>query len=117
VVVAVLLVLLGRYERQHEQASVVRHIAAVRAAIGPSLTRPGPDNYVYNPGRSCLLYSAGGRSYALELCVDAQGRVVEAVDRRGLSPHFYSLVEEPGAARLHIDPALVASLIKRIMKS
>jgi hypothetical protein len=56
----------------------------------------------------------GGRTYALELCFDSSGRIVEAVDRRGTTSKFYSLVEEPGAARLHADPKLIDSLLKKL---
>jgi hypothetical protein len=117
VVAALVLIAVGRFERHQEQASVNRHIEEVRAAIRPSLTRPGPDSYLYSPGRSCVLYGAAGRSYGLELCVDPEGRVIEAVDRRGATSHFYSLVDEPRAAQLHISPILINSLINRVKAS
>jgi hypothetical protein len=114
VVLALLLVVIGRHERSHEQAATSAGIARVRAAIGPSLSKPGPDDYVLEPGRSCLLYGVGDRTYALELCFDPSGRIVEAVDRRGTTSKFYSLVEEPGAARLHANPKLIDSLLKTL---
>ena len=108
-------VVVGRLERRHEQDAMLNGIASVRAAIGPSLAKPGPDDYILlNPGRTCLLWAVGARTYALELCIDGQGRVVEAVDRQWTQPHFYSIIEEPNVARLRISPALFALLVARV---
>ena len=114
VAVAVVLVAVGMLERSHEQSYERSGIDRVRAAIGPSLTRPGPTDYLYSPGRTCLLWAGGGRSYGLELCIDSRGRVVEAVNRSGSTSKFYSLVEEPGAARMHIAPSLFVALVKKL---
>jgi hypothetical protein len=111
---SVCMVVFGLHERSREQAEQRVAIAVIRAAIGPSLTHPGPTDYVYLPGRTCLLWAASGRSYGLELCIDPRGRVIEGVDRRGATANFYSLVEEPEAARLHISPGLVAALIRKV---
>jgi hypothetical protein len=110
----VILVAVGMLERSHEQSYMRGGIGRVRAAIGPSLSRPGPTNYLYAAGRTCLLWAAAGRSYGLELCVDPRGRVVEAVDRRGGTSTFYSLVEEPGAAKLYIAPTLFLELVAEL---
>jgi hypothetical protein len=117
VIGAFLLVALGRHERGHEQAAMLNGIARVRAAIGPSLSHPSPKDYLYSPGRTCLLWGVGNRSYALELCIDGKGRVVESVDRRGTAPKFYSIVEEPGAARMTISPKLFASLVAGVQRA
>jgi hypothetical protein len=63
-----------------------------------------------------LLWAAAGRSYGLELCIDARGRLVEAVDRRGVMPNFFSLVAEPQAAKFRISPTLFASLLARVQR-
>ena len=98
-IVAVVLVLIGRQERVHEETSMLRGIARVRAAI-PNLVRPGATDYLQEDGLDCLLYAVGTRPYALELCIDGKGRVVEAIDRRGLTPSFYTVVLDPGLADL-----------------
>ena len=115
-VVAAGMVLLGRHERSTEQSYMLDRIANVRAAIGPSLTRPGPNNYVYDGALGCLLYADGGRSYALELCADPSGRIVEAWDRRGATTSVYSVAPDPGAARLRVAPSLFPSLIARVRR-
>jgi hypothetical protein len=113
-VLAAAIVAVGRYGQHHEQVATERGIERVRAAIGP-LNSPGPSDYILsNPGRTCLLWAAGGRIYALELCIDPQGRVVEAVDRRGLTPKFYSFTSEPGAAKLRISPAVFDALLAKV---
>jgi hypothetical protein len=117
VVAAVAVTAAGLLGKHHEQNAMRRGIDEVRVAIGPSLTRPGPTDYLYSPGRTCLLYGAGGVAYALELCIDSQGRVVEAVDRRGSTPRFYSIVEEPGASPFRISPTLFASLVEKVQRS
>jgi hypothetical protein len=112
-VAAVAVVAVGQYGRRHEQAATERGIERVRAAIG-SLGRPGPSDYTLaNPGRSCLLWAVNGRIYALQLCIDAQGRVIEAVDRRGWTAKFYSFTDEPSAAKLRISPKLFDALLAR----
>jgi hypothetical protein len=46
----------------------------------------------------CLEYRMGDNVYAVELCWDKEGRLVEGVDRRGRIPVFYSLQAHPTAA-------------------
>ena len=116
-VVAVGISLLGRHERATEESFTLEGIAKVRAAIGPSLTRPGPTDYVQDGNLDCLLYGSGDRSYALELCADSQGRIVEAWDRRGLTTSIYTIVPDPGAARLRVGPALFPSLIAQVRRT
>ena len=111
---AALLVVVGRLEAAHEHRQMLHGIEAVRRAVGPSVSRPGPTDYVLSPGESCLLYAAAGRSYGLELCIDPYGRVVEAMDRRGTTLRVYSIVTEPDLASLRIPPAFVASEINRL---
>ncbi len=53
----------------------------------------------------CLLYKAGGDPYAVELCFDADGRIVEAIDRRRSSTVFWNLTFDPSASTTAVDPA------------
>ena len=105
-----LLVLVGRWEgRRHadkENAKILR----IREAVG-SLDKPRPTGFrILNPF-SCLTYARGGNTYALELCVDGDGRVVEAIDRRSGTPRIASLREDPGAATVRVDRAEVDRLL------
>lgn len=106
-----LLVVVGRWEgRRHadrENAKILR----IREAVG-SLGRPHPTGFrILNPF-TCLTYARGGNKYALELCVDGAGRVVEAIDRRSGTPRIASLREDPGAATVRVDRGEVDRLLK-----
>ena len=105
-----LLVLVGRWEgRRHadrENAKILR----IREVVG-RLDRPRPTGFrILNPF-TCLTYRHGSNKYALELCVDAAGRVVEAIDRRSGTPRIASLREDPGAATVRVDRAEVDRLL------
>jgi hypothetical protein len=107
------LVLVARWEgRRHDRAEV-RGMAVTRALIGP-LDSPQLSGYRILPGLDCLVYRRGANPYALELCVDGDGRVVETIDRRRFDRRIHSLREDPGASSLHVDPALVARLLRRM---
>lgn len=112
VIVAIGVVLVGRYERARERRKQLDGIALVRALVGSRIAKP--DNYRVSTNLYCLLYSARGRVFALELCSDQYGRIVEAVDRRGTLPVFYSVTDEPGVANEHIDLRLVSREITKI---
>ena len=111
IAVLALLVVVGRWEgRRHadkENAKILR----IREAVG-SLDRPRPTGFrILNPF-TCLTYARDGNKYALELCVDGAGRVVEAIDRRGGTPRIASLREDPGAATVRVDRGEVDRLLK-----
>ena len=102
VVAAVALVVIGRWERSRHVAEELRGLRAVRAAVGP-LDSPSLDSYrVSLVPFDCLLYRRGANRYALELCVDEDGRLVEAFDRRD-GFRVWSLREEPTASTIHVD--------------
>ena len=105
-----LLVVVGRWEgRRHadkENAKILR----IREAVG-RLDRPRPTGFrILNPF-TCLTYRRGPNKYALELCVDGAGRVVEAIDRRSGTPRIASLREDPGAATVRVDRGEVDRLL------
>ena len=110
VVAALVVVAIGRHERASERSYSLQGIANVRVLIGNRIGEPY--DYRVGSGLSCLIYPDHGRFFALELCIDAQGRVVEAVDRRGSVSRFYTVVDEPGVADQRLDPAFV---VKRIL--
>jgi hypothetical protein len=119
IVVAVLvvlgvLVLVGRSEGRRHAREENRGIAGIRALVGP-LDSPSLDRYRLLPAFSCLLYERHANPFALELCVDADGRVVEAIDRRNRrKPRIYSLREDPSAATVRVDRAEVDRLLRRL---
>jgi hypothetical protein len=107
------LVVVGRHERSDHAASENRKIAEIRRLVGP-LDSPSLDAFRLLPQFSCLLYRRDGNRLALELCVDAQGRVVEAIDRRRRTPRIASLREDPSHASVRVDRAEVDRLLRKL---
>ena len=112
VLVLVLLVAAGRWERSRWVRSQVHGMERVRVAIG-SLDSPSLIGYRVLPNFDCLVYRRGGNPYALELCVDGAGRVVQAIDRRG-QRIYYSLQAEPTASTFRVSRGIVDSLLRKM---
>lgn len=112
VIVLGLLVAIGRWERDRWVNSQVRGMERVRAAIGP-LGSSSLVGYRVLPQFDCLVYRRGANPYALELCVDGAGRVVQAIDRRGLRT-YYTLQAEPTASTFRVSHALVQTLLRKM---
>jgi len=116
-VVLVLLVLaaIGRAEAAHRGREQSRGIARLAAEIG-SLQTPALDSYRYfSEDVQCLLYKAGGDPFALELCVDEAGRVIEAIDRRSApEPRIWSLRDDPTRSSVHVDRAELNRLLREM---
>jgi hypothetical protein len=107
------LVVVGRHERTSHADSENRKIERTRRLVGP-LDSPSLDAFRLLPHFSCLLYKRDGNRFALELCVDAKGRVVEAIDRRGRTPRIASLREDPSHATVRVDRAVVDRLLRKL---
>ena len=105
-------VLVGRWERHRWIASQVQGMDRVRAAIGP-LDSTSLIGYRVLPGFDCLVYRRGSNPYALELCVDGAGRVVQAIDRRRTRV-YYTLQAEPTASTFRVDPRAVDGLLRKM---
>lgn len=103
----------GRAERVRHDRAELRGMRAVVRAVG-RLDSPTLDSY--RAGLvpfDCLLYRRGANRYALELCIDEHGRLVEALDRRhGL--RFWSLREEPQRSTIRFDHAEVERLLRKL---
>lgn len=106
-------IFVGRWEgdrHAREQNAGMRRVLAAIGPIGsPSAYRAG-----VGFGMDCLLYRRGENPYALELCFDPQGRIVETIDRRGASPKFSSLREEPSASTIRLDVDELNRLVDRL---
>lgn len=113
-VAAVVAVALGRHERTTERHYTLQGIANVRTLIGDRIGKP--DDFRVGSGLSCLIYPDRGRVFALELCIDQQGRIVEAADRRGAVSRFYTVVEQPRVANERLKPAFVVKKILALEK-
>lgn len=109
---ALLLVGVGRWERSRHADEQNAGIARVRAAVGP--LDSSLSGFRFLARFQCLVYSRGRNRFALELCVDRSGRVVEAIDRRSGETKYWSLREEPELADVHLDRAEVEREIVRM---
>jgi hypothetical protein len=112
-VVLAALVPLGRWEGERharaEQQGMERTLALIRA-LGPASL----SGYRFLPDFDCLVYRDGANPFALEYCVDAEGRVVETVDRRRFERRIDSLREDPDASTLRVDRSEVDRLLRRM---
>ncbi len=116
VAILVALIPIGRWEASRHADSELAGMRRVLAAVGP-LDQPLLDAYRVNVGTGfdCLLYKRGANRFALELCFDKQGRLIEAIDRRaGGDPRISSLREEPSDSTIRVDRGLVDRLLKRL---
>jgi hypothetical protein len=110
VVAAALLVGVGRLEARRQVDAQERGMASVQRLIG-SLRSPSLSGYRRLPDFDCLTYRRGVNPFALELCVDPAGRVVEAIDRRTTTRHIWSLRFAPGSSDLRVDEREVQRLL------
>jgi hypothetical protein len=107
------LVPLGRWEGERHAETEVQGMARTLALIGP-LDSSALSGYRVLPGFDCLVYRRGDNPFALELCVDREGRMVETIDRRRFERRIHSLRDDPGASTLRVDRALVDRLLRRM---
>jgi hypothetical protein len=112
-VVLVALVVVGRWERSRQidrQAAGMSHIVHL---IGP-LDNPTLAGFRILPAFDCLTYERNGNGLALEICVDPSGRVVQAIDRRTIHRHFWTLQFEPTVSPVRANRAEVERLIAKM---
>lgn len=106
-------VFVGRWERERRADEQVRGMAKVLVAVG-SLDGPTLSAFRYLQDFQCLAYRRERNLLALELCVDAEGRVVEAIDRRSGEPKISSLRDDPTRSTLRVDRREVDRLLVRM---
>jgi hypothetical protein len=109
-----LVVAIGRWERGNHADRQNEGMREVVADVG-SLDSPRLSAFRYLAGFQCLLYRSGSNPLALEVCVDRNGRVIEAIDRRaGGDPKIWSLREDPDRTSVRVDRATVDRLLIRM---
>jgi hypothetical protein len=113
VVLAAALVAAGRYERHNEARREMNGFRIVQRLVGPLDSRSLSGFRVF-PSFDCLTYRRGGNVLALELCVDGQGRVVEAIDRRSFDRRIWSLRFDPSASTDRVSRTEVDRLLRRM---
>jgi hypothetical protein len=110
------LIVVGHWERSrqiHDQAAGMRKILRL---IGP-LDNPTLAGFRVLPGFDCLTYKRDGSGLALEVCVDAAGHVVQAIDRRTIHRHFWTLQFEPSASPVRVSWPEVQRLVRKMEAS
>jgi hypothetical protein len=110
----------GRAERAHwihTQRDGMNDV--VQTIGGRFLVRTVSDVWDNNerPGISCVRYSYGGDPYAMQLCFDQRGRMVEAYDERSGAVEIYDLHEEPAESRLRIDLAQLKQIRRYVVST
>jgi hypothetical protein len=113
IVIAVALVAVGRFERSHQAQREMNGFRIVQRLVGP-LDSPSLSGFRVLPSVDCLTYRRGGNVFALELCVDRAGRVVEAIDRRSVDRRIWSLKFDPSVSTVRVDRAEVDRLLRRM---
>jgi hypothetical protein len=109
-----LLVPVGRWERGNRAGEEIEGMRTVLAAVG-DLDSPTLRGFRVLAGFDCLLYERNRDDFALELCVDDEGRVVEAIDRRGGGdPRIWSLRDDPTSSELRVERPVVNRLLLRM---
>lgn len=106
----VALIPIGRWERQHRAEVEMRGMERVLAAVGP-LNAPSLKGFRVLANFDCLVYRRGRNLYALEICADDQGRVIETIDRRSGDPRISSLRDDPASSEIRLDRGEVDRLL------
>ena len=116
-VVVLLLVAIGRWERSDRADVQNRKMRALVAEIG-RLDSPTVSSFRYLPSSDfdCLLYKRGGNPFALELCADREGRVIETIDRRDGDPRIASLRDDRSRSTVRIDRTEFDRVLKTMIE-
>ena len=107
------LVATGRWEASREAQREMAGFRIVQRLVGP-LDSPSLSGFRVMAGFNCLTYRRGSNPFALELCVDPAGRVVEAIDRRRETRRIWSLRFDPTASTDKVDRAKVDELLRKM---
>lgn len=112
-VVLVALVPIGAWERERRADGESAGMRSVLAEVGP-LDSNELRGFRIFANFECLVYERGRNDFALELCVDDGGRVVEAIDRRDGTAEIWSLRDDPSRSEVVVDRGEVNRLLRRM---
>ena len=107
------LVALGSWERERRADRQSAGIRAVLSEVG-TLDSGELRGFRIFVNFQCLVYERGRNDFALELCVDDDGRVVEAIDRRDGTPEVWSLRDDRSRSQVRVDRREVNRLLRRM---
>ena len=107
------LVAIGAWERERRADRESVGMRSVLEEVGP-LDSPDLRGFRIFVNFECLVYKRGRNDFALELCVDDQGRVVEAIDRRDGTAEVWSLRDDRSRSKVVVDRGEVNRLLRRM---
>lgn len=107
------LVAVGSWERERRADSESAGMRSVLDDVG-QLDSPDLRGFRIFVNFQCLVYKQGRNDFALELCVDDKGRVVEAIDRRDGTPEVWSLRDDRSSSEVVVDRGEVNRLLRRM---
>jgi hypothetical protein len=113
VLVLVALVPIGAWERDRRADGESAGMRTVLEEVGP-LDSQDLRGFRIFANFDCLVYERGRNDFALELCVDDSGRVVEAIDRRDGTAEVWSLRDDPSRSKVVVDRGEVNRLLRRM---
>jgi hypothetical protein len=111
--VLVALVPIGAWERERRADDESAGMRTVLEEVGP-LDSKDLRGFRIFANFDCLVYERGRNDFALELCVDDDGRVIEAIDRRDGTAEVSSLRDDPSRSEVVVDRAEVNRLLRRM---
>lgn len=115
---ALAVVALGRWERERAVDQERAALLEAFQAVGGHVASRDISAYRLGVGLpDCLVYASGRNPYAISLCFDKRGRLVESVDRRGAEPRYASLVRMPERAPVVVPPVALEALLTRLHRS
>jgi hypothetical protein len=114
VVALAVLIGIGSWERESRADEQSDGMRRVLSEVGP-LDGPDLRGFRIFTNFECLVYERGRNDFALEVCVDEDGRVVEAIDRRDGSPEIWSVRDDPTRSEVRVDRTQVDELLDRMM--
>ena len=112
-VALVALVPIGAWERERRADGESAGMRSVLEEVGPLDSKELRGFRIF-ANFDCLVYERGRNDFALELCVDDHGRVVEAIDRRDGTPEVWSLRDDPSKSEVVVDRGEVNRLLRQM---
>ena len=112
-VALVALIPIGAWERERRADGESAGMRSVLEEVG-SLDSKDLRGFRIFANFDCLVYERGRNDFALELCVDDHGRVVEAIDRRDGTPEVWSLRDDPSKSEVVVARSEVNRLLRQM---
>jgi hypothetical protein len=112
-VALVALIPIGAWERERRADGESAGMRSVLEEVG-SLDSKELRGFRIFANFDCLVYERGRNDFALELCVDDHGRVVEAIDRRDGTPEVWSLRDDPSKSEVVVARSEVNRLLRQM---